>query len=143
MSQQYEITARPSMQSIDPSLIARQSSMSHALQLCAAMSGLPEKAFVGAGGIVKDSGQWSRIMSSGTANFPQDELNKFMDAAGNEVPLLWLLHSRGYDITYLRKRESEYERQLREANERNAELMKRLEYAESILCRTPSQMHAA
>lgn len=141
---QYEITARPVMQAVDPSLIARQSSMTQALQLCAAMSGMPEKAFAGAGGIVKDAAQWSRIMSSGTANFPQNELNKFMDAAGNEVPLLWLLHSRGYDITYLRKRESEYERQLREERERSAELLKRLEYAESILQgRSSSALRAA
>ena len=140
---QFEILERPDMQPIDSALIARQPSMTKALQLCQTLSGLDDKSFIGAGGVVKDAAQWSRIMSSGQHNFPQDQLNRFMDQAGNEAPMLWLLHSRGYDLGYLRKRESEYERQLREANERNAELMKRLEYAESILRGTPSQLRAA
>jgi hypothetical protein len=52
-------------------------------------------------------------MGSGQHNFPQDQLNKFMDKAQNEAPMLWLLHSRGYDIAALRKLETETERELR------------------------------
>lgn len=121
------------MQAIDPALIAKQPSMTKALQLCQTLSGLDDKAFIGSGGIVKDAAQWSRIMGSGQHNFPQDELNKFMDKAENEAPLLWLVHSRGYDIESLRKRESETEYALRIERERNAKLQERLHYAESIL----------
>ncbi len=121
------------MNFIDPSLIAKQPSMTKALQLCQTLSGLDDKAFIGSGGIVKDSAQWSRIMGSGQHNFPQDELNKFMDKAENEAPLLWLVHSRGYDINSLRKLESETERALRIERERSAKLEERLKYAESML----------
>lgn len=40
-----------------------------------------------------------------------------MDAAGNEAPLLYLVHRRGYDPSSLRKLESEIERELRQARE--------------------------
>ena len=106
------------MQAIDQALIARQSSMTKALILCQTMSGLDDKAFLGDAGVVKDQAQWSRIMgASGQHNFPQDRLNLFMDKAGNEAPLLWLLHSRGYDLNSLRLRETETERELRETRE--------------------------
>ena len=119
---QFEIASRPAMQSIDAALIAKQPSMTKALQLCQTLSGLDDKAFTGVGGVVKDAAQWSRIMGSGQHNFPQDELNKFMDKAQNEAPLLWLLHSRGYDIDSLRKLETETERELRLAREEIAQL---------------------
>lgn len=114
---QYELSARPPMQAIDPALIAKQPTMTKALVLCQTMSGLDDKFFIGPDGIVKDAGQWSRVMSAGQHNFPQDKLNLFMDTAGNEAPLLWLLHSRGYDLNSLRHCETRTERELREANE--------------------------
>lgn len=130
---QYEIAQRPEMQAISPALIARQPSMTSALQLCKTLSGLDDKAFIGHGGIVKDSAQWSRIMSAGQHNFPQDELNKFMDKAGNEAPLLWLVHSRGYDIASMRKLESETEHALRVERELRMKTEEKLRYAESLL----------
>jgi len=72
-------------------------------------------------------------MGSGQHNFPHDELNKFMDKAENEAPMLWLIHSRGYDINSLRKLETETERALRISEERAANLEERLRYAESLL----------
>ncbi|MDP3164386.1 MAG: hypothetical protein Q8N06_02865 [Hydrogenophaga sp.] len=114
---QYELTARPPMQAVGEEVIARIPSMTRALAMCQSLSGLDDKAFIGDGGVVKDAAQWSRIMNSGQHNFPQDQMNKLMDKAGNEVPMLWLLHSRGYDITTLRHRETEMERRLRLAEE--------------------------
>jgi hypothetical protein len=114
---QYELTARPPMQEVDPGLIERVPNMTKALVLCQSLSGLDDKAFVGDGGVVKDAAQWSRIMGSGQHNFPQDQLNKFMDRAGNEVPMLYLLHSRGYDLASLRHQETEMERRLRLSTE--------------------------
>ena len=110
---QFEMNARPPAAEVDPVLIARQPTMTKALVLCQTLSGLDDKAFVGEHGVVKDAAQWSRIMGSGQHNFPQEKLNLFMDKARNEVPLLWLLHSRGYDIRKLSKLETETERELR------------------------------
>lgn len=130
---QHELTVRPEMHAVSPAMIAKQPSMSAALKLCQTLSGLDDKAFTGPKGIVKDTAQWSRIMNSGQHNFPQDELNKFMDKAENEAPMLWLVHSRGYDIGSLRKLETETERALRISEERASRLEERLKYAESLL----------
>jgi plasmid maintenance system antidote protein VapI len=63
-----------------------------------------------------DPGQLSK-MFSGQSGIQDDKLSRLMDVCGSELPLFWLLHQRGYDTSSLRKRESELERQLREANE--------------------------
>jgi hypothetical protein len=105
---------------VDSALIAKQQSMTKALQLCQTLSGKDDAQFYGSGGIVKDQAQWSRIMGPSNHNFPHDKLNLFMDIAGNEAPLLWLLHSRGYDLHSLRRLESETERELRITRERLA-----------------------
>jgi hypothetical protein len=141
---QFELSSRPPMQAIDPTLIARQPTMTKALQLCQTLSGLEDKAFLGSGGVVKDQAQWSRIMNAGQHNFPQDGLNLFMDRAQNEAPLLWLLHSRGYDLSSLRKLESETERALRLSREREAQLAERNRYLESLVMgRRQSSQEAA
>jgi hypothetical protein len=116
--EQQELGLRPRMTAIDPELIARQPTMTKALQLCQTLSGHADQKFTGDKGIVKDAAQWSRIMGAGQHNFPHDKFNQFMDIAGNEAPMLWLLHSRGYDITVLRQCESETERRARLAEER-------------------------
>jgi hypothetical protein len=116
---QHEMNIRPIMQAIDSALIYRQPTFTKALHLCQTLSGKDDAQFYGVNGVVKDQAQWSRIMGqAGSANFPQDKLNLFMDKAENEAPMLWLLHSRGYDITTLRHVETETERKLRLAEER-------------------------
>jgi hypothetical protein len=114
---QFELPASPAMAKVDPALIAKQPSMSRALLLCQTLSGKDDAQFYGARGIVKDQAQWSRIMGPSNHCFPHDKLNLFMDIAGNEAPLLWMLHSRGYDLHALRKLETETERRLRIAEE--------------------------
>jgi len=44
------------------------------------------------------------------------------DRPCNDAPLLWMLQARGYDLSSLRKRETETERALRIANERISQL---------------------
>mgnify|MGYP003585291134 CR=1 FL=1 len=115
---QQALDIQPEMQKVDFSAVAAQPSMTKALILCQNLSGLDDKMFYGAKGVVSSQAQWSRIMGpAGQHNFPQDNLNLFMDIAGNEAPLLWLLHSRGYDLHSLRKRETETERKLRQAED--------------------------
>ncbi len=135
---QFEMAERPQMLPVDAELIGRQASMSKALVLCQTLSGLDDKAFVGVRGVVKDAAQWSRIMAAGQHHFPHDKLNLFMDCAGNEAPMLWLLHSRGYDLSSLHKRETETERELRQAREALAtERMKNRVLVEALSGRAP------
>ena len=107
---------------VAPELIAKQPSMSKALQLCQTLSGKDDAQFYGRHGIVKDQAQWSRVMGPSAHNFPHDKLNTFMDLAGNEAPLLWLLHSRGYDLRSVRRLETEKEKECRLLREENAAL---------------------
>lgn len=118
----FDLPLTAHVQAIDPQLVTRQPSMTKALQLCQTLSGKDDAQFYGTGGIVKDQAQWSRIMGPSSHNFPHEKLNLFMDIAGNEAPLLWLLQSRGYDLNSLRLRETETEKKLRLAQEENAAL---------------------
>jgi len=119
---QFSIPMTAQVQAVDPALIVKQPTMTKALQLCQTLSGKDDAQFYGPDGIVKDQAQWSRIMGASPHNFPHDKLNLFMDLAGNEVPLMWLLHARGYDLNSLRHLETETEKRLRLAQEENAAL---------------------
>ena len=110
------------VQPVDHALVMRQSSMTKALHLCQTLSGKDDAQFYGSGGIVKDQAQWSRIMGPSSHNFPHEKLNMFMDIAGNEAPLMWMLQSRGYDLNSLHLLESETEKKLRKSQEENAAL---------------------
>jgi len=102
-------------QAVDPALVSAQPSMLAAIKLCISLGGFEaDKQVYSALDI--DAGHWSRI-HRGEAHFPVDKLDALMDLCGNESPLIWLTHRRGYDVTSLRKRETETERALRKANE--------------------------
>ena len=101
---------------VDPVLVHRQPSMIAAIQLCLQAAGIQDKEACISLGL--DPAHWSRMLS-GTAHFPLHLLGPLMDMAGNEAPLEWLAHSRGYALDPL---ETELERQVREEQERNARL---------------------
>jgi hypothetical protein len=98
-----------------PDEVARKPSFAGAIELCAEYAGysLDKQA---SGEIGMDKARWSRIKSGGEG-IKWEQLQSFMDACGNDSPLLWMLHQRGYDLHSLRKRETETERSLREAHE--------------------------
>ena len=100
---------------IDLSILPSIPTLHAACSKCAEMVGSIDKTVAIDTGI--DSPTWSRI-KQGDAGIKGEWLDKLMDACGNELPLLWLLHSRGYDPHSIRKRESELERGKREAEER-------------------------
>lgn len=112
-------------QAIDPSLVCAQPSLLNAVKLCIASAGFEKEKQV-YDELEIDAGHWTRI-TRGDAHFPLEKLGELMDLCGNEAPLLWLLHSRGYDLGSLRKRESETESALRIARERIAELEREAE----------------
>jgi len=103
-------------QALDPAIVIAQPTLLAAVKLAISVGGFEaDKEVYGALGI--DAGHWSRI-HRGEAHFPLDKLPALMDLCGNEAPLIWLTHRRGYDIASLRRRETETERELRLARER-------------------------
>jgi|SRR6185312_5305245 len=110
-------------QAVDPAIVLAQSSMLGAIKLCISLGGFEaDKQIYDALNI--DASHWTRI-TRGDAHFPVHKLTDLMDLCGNEAPLIWLTHARGYDPRSLRKLESETERHLREAREAlDAERMK-------------------
>ena len=72
-----------------------------------------------------DGTQLSR-WRSGSEGIKWDKFLGLMDVCGNDAPLLWMLHQRGYDLHSLRKRETEYQKALREEREENQRLREEL-----------------
>lgn len=102
-------------QAIDVALVSAQPTMLHAIKLCIAAAGFEsEKQVYNA--LEIDAGHWSRI-TRGEAHFPVDKLSDLMNLCGNEAPLIWLAHARGYDPCSLRPYESLLERENRELRE--------------------------
>lgn len=102
-------------QAIDVAIVTAQPTFLAAIKLCVSVAGFEsDKQVYSALGI--DASHWTRILR-GDAHFPVDKLTELMDLCGNEAPLIWLTHNRGYDPASLRKRETETERSLREAHE--------------------------
>ena len=50
------------------------------------------------------------------------KLRGLMDVCGNDAPLLWMNHDRGWDISIMRRRETETQRENRLLREENAAL---------------------
>ena len=110
---------------IRPEEVARKSTLGHAIELCAEVAGFElDKELQLKLGV--DKAQFSRWLS-GTEGIVWPKFAALMDVCGNDAPLLWMLHQRGYDLTSLRKRETETERKLREAEERIQKLMEERE----------------
>ncbi len=98
--------------------VMRKASLGAAIALCAEAAGLEPKAIQA--DLKLDKAQWSR-WESGQEGIVWPKLRAVMDRCGNDAPLLWMLHDRGYDLSSLRKRESETERELRQVREQLAQ----------------------
>lgn len=109
---------------VTPAEVAREKSLGGAIDLCAKAAGLEPKQVMDAlkvDGKAMDKAQWSRWVS-GQEGVVWPKFEALMDACGNDAPLLWMLHARGYDLNSLRHRETETERRLRIVEEENAAL---------------------
>jgi hypothetical protein len=123
------LARKPVQASLPVELVVKQPSLSAAIALCVQVSGLEEKEVYLS--LEIDAGHWTRIMK-GDAHFPVNKLNSLMDLCGNEAPVLWLAHSRGYGLVMLK---SEAERRAELAEHRAAEAEKKLEWAMEIMGR--------
>lgn len=105
---------------IRPEEIARKQSLGGSLELCAELAGFTlDKELQQIMGV--DKAQFSR-WTSGTEGIVWPKFTKLMDACGNDAPVLWMLHQRGYDLHSVRRLESETEKDNRRLREENAAL---------------------
>ncbi len=100
--------------------VTRKKTLGSAIELCANAGGFDlDKELQLRLGV--DKAQFSR-WQSGAEGVVWPKLVKLMDACGNDAPLLWMAHDRGYDLHSLRKRETETEHENRLLREEVAAL---------------------
>lgn len=100
---------------LNHSQIVIQEEFQDALQLCYRVAGYKvAKQITDAMGMNKSQ---TSCWFNGESAPKWPQLCRFMDICGNDAPLLWMLHQRGYDLNSLRKRESENEKRIRELSE--------------------------
>jgi hypothetical protein len=107
--------------------VMKQKTLLGAVNLCIAESGLDDKEIYLALDI--DSGHFSNLRK-GNGHFPTNKLNALCDLCGNEAPLQWWAHSRGYGLVVL---ESESERRAKEAEKRALDAEEKLRFLTSIM----------
>lgn len=105
--------------------IVRKPTLGRAIEYCAELAGYSydkelEKA-LNDHGVKVDATQLTRWKQGGEG-IKWEKFAGLMDVCGNDAPLLWMAHSRGWDVHSLRRRETETERRLRLALEENAAL---------------------
>jgi plasmid maintenance system antidote protein VapI len=105
---------------VPPEQVMLKKSLGGALELCAELAGYELDKTL-AMELGADKGQFSRWMS-GQEGIQWPKFVKLMDACGNDAPLMWMLHQRGYDLHSLRRLESETERENRQLREEVAAL---------------------
>lgn len=103
-----------------PDEVIREKTLGAAIELCAKAGGFAlDKELQMELGV--DKAQFSR-WQSGTEGVVWPKLERLMDACGNDAPLLWMVHQRGFDLNAMRRLESETERQNRLLREENQAL---------------------
>lgn len=121
----------PHVEDVPLEMIRRRPTFIRACHLSMDMSNLEDKQIYGP--LDLDPGAFSRIRK-GSAWLPQDErLGRFMDITQNEVPLIWLAESRGYDWSTIRKHRSREDRELEEAKQEIADLRRLLSLKADVL----------
>lgn len=109
---------------VDPSEVARKQSIGAAIELCLELAGYDiDKTPQTKLGI--DKGQFSR-WKSGQEGIKWDKFESLMDHCGNDAPLFWMVHRRGFDLNSLRRKETETERENRLLREENLALRRAL-----------------
>ena len=105
--------------------IPRKTSLGKALEYCAELAGYGyDKQLEEAlrkHGVPVDKTQLSRWQQGGEG-IKWERFTALMDVCGNDAPLLWMLHQRGYDLHSVRRMESETEKENRLLREENAAL---------------------
>ena len=104
---------------VNPSEVMRKASLGQALDLCLELAGKEPKQVQA--DLKLDKAQFSR-WQSGQEGVNWPKLTAVMDHCGNDAPLLWMNHARGFDLHSMRRVESELEARNRKLQEENAAL---------------------
>lgn len=105
---------------VTPAEVAREKTLGGAIELCAKAAGYAfDKTLQMELGV--DKAQFSR-WQSGEEGIKWPKFQQLMDYCGNDAPLLWMLHARGYDLHSIRRQETEVESDNRRLREENAAL---------------------
>lgn len=92
---------------LKPEEVTREKTLGSAIELCAKVGGFAlDKELQMELGV--DKAQFSR-WQSGTEGIIWPKLERLMDTCGNDAPLLWMLHARGYDLHSIRRTETQTE----------------------------------
>jgi len=101
-------------------LIRRRPTFLRAWNFAQEVAGLEDKQIYGP--LKIDSSHWTKI-KNGSASPPADErFTRFFDVVQNEIPLIWLAESRGYDWLSIRKHQSDQERRIFQLEQENRDL---------------------
>lgn len=96
--------------------VAREKTFGGAIDLCRKAAALEPKQVTDAvrtsEGKAVDKAAWSR-WTNDAEGVEWAKLVQIMDKCGNDAPLLWMLNARGYDLSSLRRKETELERKVR------------------------------
>lgn len=118
---------QPTLISVEVPLseVVRKPSLGKAIEYCAELAGYSydkelEKA-LSAHGVKVDATQLTR-WKQGAEGIKWDRFCALMDVCGNDAPLLWMAHARGYDVSTIRRVETNVERENRLLREENAAL---------------------
>ena len=110
---------------IRPEEVARKHTLGDSIRMCAELAGFSlDKELQMRLGV--DKAQFSR-WSSGDEGITWPKFVKLMDVCGNDAPLHWMLHRRGYDLESLRKKETETQKENRMLREENQALRRLLQ----------------
>lgn len=113
---------QPTLLSVEVPLseVIRKPSLGKAIEYCAELAGYGYdkelEAALAKNGVKVDATQLTRWKQGGEG-IKWDKFSGLMDVCGNDAPLFWMLHARGYDLHSLRKLETETEKALRLARE--------------------------
>lgn len=100
---------------VRPQEVMRKHSLGGAIELCAELGGYSlDKTLQQELGV--DKAKFSRWLS-GTEGVQWGKFTALMDKCGNDAPVLWMLHQRGYDLHSVRRRENELEAENRRLRE--------------------------
>lgn len=83
-----------------------------------------------------DKATWSRIENGGMS-FPADDLEDFRQIVGNDAVILWLLHQSGFDVTSVRRQQSDLEARVELAEQRARDAEYRLSVAVELMAARP------
>jgi plasmid maintenance system antidote protein VapI len=97
---------------VRPEEVMRKQTLGGAIELCAELGGFTlDKSLQQE--LKVDKAQFSRWLS-GQEGVQWAKFSDLMDKCGNDAPVFWMLHQRGYDLQSIRRQETKIERENRE-----------------------------